>query len=341
MPKNKHQIIRYQTLDRCFRNKTKHYFIGDLIEACQTAIFNHSGNSEGVKKRQIYDDIAFMMSENGYAAPIKKDKLGRKVYYFYEDINFSINNQPLAEDEALELKETLIALDRFKGLPQFKWVESIATRLEASFQLGTDVNQIIEFEENEYLKGKEFIQPLYHSIVNKNVLSIHYKSFKSNDSNDIELHPYYLKQYNNRWFIFGKNPKFENITNLALDRIVKISPIDKSFTPTNIDFKDYFEDILGVTYENGKEVQKVQLQVDNDLWPYIETKPIHGSQRVISRNTNCLIIELSVVLNYELESTILHFGDKLIVLEPKELKVKMMERINKMQIKYNSAEQLH
>ena len=45
MPTNKHQIIRYQALDKCFRNIGKRYFIEDLIDACQQAISN--------KKRSI------------------------------------------------------------------------------------------------------------------------------------------------------------------------------------------------------------------------------------------------------------------------------------------------
>lgn len=341
MPQNKHQIIRYQALDRCFRNKAKHYFIDDLIEACQVALYNYTGNPEGIQKRQVYQDVAFMMSEDGYAAPIEKDKVGRKVYYYYSDVNFSINNQPLTEDEAIELKETLVALNRFKGLPQFEWIQGMATRLEASFQLGSEANQVIEFEENEFLKGKEFIQPLYHAITNNEVLIINYDSFKTNDPIDIELHPYYLKQYNNRWFIFGKNPRFENITNLALDRIVEITRINESFISTDIDFREYFEDILGVTYDSDKLIHKVHLQIDNMLWPYIETKPIHGSQKVISRNDTDILIELSVMLNYELESTLLQFGENLRVIEPEELRLKMTERIVKMHSNYNNADILH
>ena len=204
MPINKHQIIRYQALDKCFRNTARRYFIDDLIDACQQAIHNFTGNVEGVQKRQIYDDIAFMQSEDGYAAPIEKSKIGRKVYYFYSDINFTINNQPLTESEAQELKETLVTLNRFKGLPQFEWIESMTTRLEASFQFGVDANQIIEFDQNEFLKGKEYIKDLYHAIINKTPLTVVYKSFNSNTEIQLELHPYYLKQYNNMYIVSKK-----------------------------------------------------------------------------------------------------------------------------------------
>ena len=268
MPQNKHQIIRYQALDKCFRNSTKRYFIDNLIDACNEAIYNFTGNSEGIKKRQIYDDIAFMQSENGYDAPIEKDKIGRKVYYFYSDINFTINNQPLTESEAQELKETLVTLNRFKGLPQFEWIESMTTRLEASFQFGEEANQIIEFDQNEFLKGKEFINELYHAITNKTPLSIVYKSFGSQKEINLEFHPYYLKQYNNRWFVFGKNPLFDNITNLALDRLIDVEVLDKIFIETDIDFKEYFEDIIGVTFNEKSEPTNIILRIDKSFNKY-------------------------------------------------------------------------
>ena len=39
MATNKHAIIRYQTLDKCFRNPGRTYYIDDLIQACNDAIY--------------------------------------------------------------------------------------------------------------------------------------------------------------------------------------------------------------------------------------------------------------------------------------------------------------
>ena len=125
-----------------------------------------------------------------------------------------------------------------------------------------------------------------------------------------------------------------------MDRIVEIRPNNKKYIPTDIDFREYFEDILGVTYKSYQEIHKILLRIDAALWPYVETKPIHGSQKVVSKNETEVVVQLSVALNYELESTLLQFGEKLNVIEPKELKIKMTERINKMLSKYNNAEEL-
>ena len=105
MPNSKHAIIRYQALDKCFRNTGRKYFIEDLVEACRVALVNHTGNDESIQKRQVYDDINFMISENGYNAPIEKDKVGRKVYYFYDDVNFTFVNDVYELPEVIAINK--------------------------------------------------------------------------------------------------------------------------------------------------------------------------------------------------------------------------------------------
>lgn len=38
MPTNKHAIIRYQALDKCFSNRYRKYYIDDLIKVCNKAL---------------------------------------------------------------------------------------------------------------------------------------------------------------------------------------------------------------------------------------------------------------------------------------------------------------
>jgi len=138
MATNKNATLRYIALDRCLRNPGKRYDIGALVKACNDSLTDVDPNSSGVKKRQVYDDLKFMRDSRGYEAPIESEREGRKAFYRYSDRNYSINNQPLNEQEALQLKESLLTLSRFKGLPQFEWIEELITRLEQSFHLKTE-----------------------------------------------------------------------------------------------------------------------------------------------------------------------------------------------------------
>ena len=332
MSTNKHAIIRYQTLDKCFRNTGRNYDIEILVEECNKSIYDYSGKEEGIKKRQLYADIRFMESEQGWSIELKKVKEGRRVYYKYQDSNFSISNQPLNETEANQLREALLTLDRFKGLPQYNWINEINTRLESSFNLKKENNIIISFEQNEYLKGLEFIPELYNAILYKKVLSVFYKSFNANESSNIIISPYYLKQYNMRWFLFGKSESYKSITNLALDRIQSIEIVNQVYIETEIDFNEYFEDIIGVTLPN-ENIENIILIVDKSLIQYITTKPLHGSQKIKEVNTE-FEVYLTIVPNYELETLLLSFGEKIKVKEPQLLVEKIKERVNKMKNNY-------
>lgn len=335
MSSNKNAVIRYQALNNCFRNPGRKYDINDLLSSCNEALFDIDPNSTGIKRRQIYDDIRFMQDSCGYNAPIEVLKEGKNAYYQYSDMNFSINNQPLNTQEALQLKEALITLSRFKGLPQFEWIEELNTRLEYAFNLKSD-KKVIDFDENPYLKGLEHISELYNAITNKQVLLINYHSFKQDLNYLFEIHPYYLKQYNSRWFLFGLNEKINEITNLALDRIESIE-ISRSPFRNNleINFDEYFEDIVGVTLPTNKEVNKVLLKVDTNLWAYINSKPIHGSQKLKEKTDRYIIIELELIINYEIEALVLSYGGEIEVIEPLILRNNIRNKILELHKKYN------
>ncbi len=332
MATNKHAQIRYNTLDKCFRNTGRKYSIDDLVEACNIAICEFTGKEEGIKKRQLYDDIRYMESEQGWAIELEKAKDGRKVFYRYEDPNFSISNKPINETEANQLKEALLTLERFKGLPQFEWIEELGTRLDAEFKLNKNSDKVISFEENEYLTGKQFISELYNAIIYKKVVTIDYKTFKNENIIQYQLSPYHLKQFNKRWFLFGKSLNFETLTNLALDRIVSISELGGEYQQNSINFEEYFEDVIGVTIPEA-EIQTIKIKIDETLVPYIKTKPLHPSQVSMFQNNENYVI-LKVIPNYELESLLLSYGESIQVLEPASFVEKMRMRIEKMTNNY-------
>ena len=89
MATNKHAIIRYQALDKCFSNWHKRYDIEALVAACNDAIYQFTGIEEGVKKRQVYDDINFMESPQGWNIPLEKYKDRRRTFYRYSEKGYS------------------------------------------------------------------------------------------------------------------------------------------------------------------------------------------------------------------------------------------------------------
>lgn len=335
MATNKHATIRYQALDKCFRNHFKRFDIESLIKACNNAIYEYTGIEEGVKRRQIYADISFMLSEQGWNVPLVRIKEGRKVYFRYDDKDFSINSQPLTDSELDQLNETILMLNRFKGMPQFEWMEELLSKLEGKFHLKGESGNYIEFEQNPYLEGIGYISVLFNAIVNRQSLSIEYKGFDKPSQRWI-IHPYYIKQYNNRWFLFGLNDEFNTISNLPLDRIVSIEQSSVRYIKNEkIDFEEFFDDIIGVTIPIEAELERVLLKFAPERLHYVLSKPIHHSQKVKDRELG--VIEISVIPNKELESLILSFGSQVEVLSPESLRCRIGKQINELKIKYTSV----
>ncbi len=330
MPQNKHAFIRYLTLDKCFRNTGRKYFIEDLLAACNEALSYEDPASEGIKRRQLFEDIRFMESEKGWSVPLERIREGKKVYYRYADSDFSINNSPLSEGESQQLKAALKILSRFKGSPQFLWVEELIPKLEQTFELKNNTKEVISFDHNPYLEGIAYLGELFDAIVHEKPLEITYRSFKKGKDNISIIHPYYLKQYNQRWYLLGQTEKFDTLSVRALDRIKAVKEADVPWSGNRkYNFSEYFEDVIGINKGKNLSPELITLWFSNEKAPYILTKPLHGSQKKKKQDETGLIITIEVIPNYELKSLLLSFGNEVKVLSPQKLHeelLKMMYR---------------
>ncbi|RZL13972.1 MAG: WYL domain-containing protein [Pedobacter sp.] len=81
---------------------------------------------------------------------------------------------------------------------------------------------MFDLEKNEHLKGLNHLAELDKIIEKRRPVCITYHSFKAREAQPFVFHPYFLKEYRNRWFLMGVKCKNEPIMNLALDRIQQI-----------------------------------------------------------------------------------------------------------------------
>ena len=294
-------------------------------------------DSNGISRRQILDDISFMESKDGWKIELTRNREGRKVFYRYSDPAFSINNMPLNEVEINQLQSAADILSQFKGMPQFEWVNELVPKLKQGMATKEASTTIIEFDNNQYLKGIEHLGPLHNAILYKKVLEISYQPFENETPYKLIIHPYFLKQYNNRWFLFGYNPEKEKYDwNLALDRILVITEIKGKYQKNNqIDWEEYFEDIIGVTKTVDANVENITLHFFGKTGKYIESKPIHGSQKIKWIDANILEANFQLIINYEFERLILSYADTVKVFKPKKVADSIKNRLQNAQLLYS------
>ena len=337
MPTNKNAQIRYQALDKCLGNWVRRFYIEDLVEACNEALYIYNGNStkgNGVKKRQVQEDLKFMESEEGYRMTIEAIQDGHKKYYRYSKRNDSIKEQPINQEEINLIHDALTLLKRFEGVPQFDWLEDVENHLYSTSRLGVSAKSVVSFQNNPYLKGmNNFYKTLFDAIVNKRVLELKYQPF-GKDERTIIVSPYHLKQYNNRWFLIAKRYDLdEYLSNYAIDRIISVKEISKTFEPLedDFDFDDYFGDVVGVSVTNNP-VETVVLHVNEKVLGYIMTKPLHESQssKLVQVDDKHWEISLKVKDNYELCSLLRSYGDQIEVIKPEHLRTEMKRLAEKL-----------
>lgn len=336
MATTKNAILRYKVLDRCFRNTGRNYTLDALLSEVNKQLQEYNGPEAKIKRRQLQDDIKFMKSEEGWSIPLKRVQDGYKVYFRYEDSNFSITNEPLSPYEVNTISSALEVLSRFSGAPQFEEIQEVLPILQDRLGLKKQgEREVIGVESNIDLKGLHFLNSIYEAIVKQQVLEVTYQDYNSEEPYIIQFHPYFLKQFNNRWFAIGRNSQNQVTTwNLAIDRMVSIQNTGEEYIECDIDWNDHFYEVIGVTIYDDQPLERVVLAFDSSQAPYIETKPLHPSQKIIER-TEQLVVEIKVRPNHELRSLLLSFGASVTVCEPIWLADEMRLIVKRMAQNYN------
>lgn len=321
----KNGSLREIVIDRCLRSRDG-YSTQDILEMCN-AMLERRGELPVSSANTIRADIHSI--ENRYGIIVEEVRVGRNIRYRYEDPDFSIFKTPLTQDEITQLTQSVSLLRRFEGMPGFEWIDELNVHLQTTVNGG--MKPVVGFDENAKLKGMTFFTPLFNFINNRQVVKITYHSYKVNSSFEAMVHPYYLKEYNQRWFLFGLNEKYGKITPFALDRIERLDLLHTKYIMNeSVDFETYFDEMVGVTIPSKKEVEEVLLLFDVDQLPYVLSKPIHKSQRLIKTNEDgSAIIAIYVIPNFELVQLLLSFGERVTILSPASLRQEIIGRIEK------------
>lgn len=343
MPSNKNAVSRYKFIDELLSDRHHYYDIHDITYMCNEKLFIMGQPT--VSQRSIEMDINYL-EYAPFSADIERFRYNGKRCIRYSDPSFSIFTKKLSNDEKNLLCEVLNTLGQFEGLVNFEWLNR--------FKMGLGLNEqkkIISFSNNPYLKNSNLLGALFEVISNDNVILLKYHTFTDSRIKEILFHPYLLKQYNNRWFLFGAADIDKAILNFALDRIdgFEIKP-ELKYYECPVDIEEQFEDIVGVTLPKEGKIKTVVFWISDYDYNYIITKPIHGSQKIINNREeeisyrekytlpeNGHLVKLECIVNYELKRELISYFDKVIVLEPEEFRDELFATIKRMHEKYSSV----
>ena len=336
MPVDKQVLLRYQVLNKCFRSRYREYTIEDLLDECNKAL--RSQDKPEVSKRTIQNDITTL--ETDYGIRLQENlKRGRQRLYRYYDLDYSLPLIRINDEERNKIQAAIDVLEDFEGEPLYDWTRSFLMQVESGL-LNDSPSPLVTFQSNPDLKGISHFPNLLQAIRTKRVLKLRYTPY-GKDTQTVTIYPYHLKQFNDRWYLIAQAKGYETFAHYALDRIDSYEEVALPYKDSDVDFSEYFDDVIGVTVPDG-DAEDIVIKVTGKRFNYIRTKPLHLSQRIIEEAEGYAIISINVKVNKELESLILSFGDDMEIIAPASFRDRIAEKIQAMNKKYlNNAENLH
>ena len=282
-------------------------------------------------ERTVRKDLC-QIQQPPYHAELWDEYRGKERLYRYKDISYSL---PLFDDNDHvrdKLHDAMESIDSYKGTPQYEWLRMCLVAIENDSLMG--VSGIMSFDNNAYLVGIEYIGSLTDAIANKYPVKLRYQPYGA-EERGIQVNPYHLKQYNNRWFLIAKPMGKDVLYNYALDRIKGVEHLAKPYEDTDVDFSEYFDDVVGVSVTENP-VEHIVLMVSRKRYPYLDTKPLHWSQKHWQERDaeEWVCLSLDVKPNKELLSLLLSFGADVVVVSPLSLRTAMAENIKKLYLVY-------
>lgn len=330
MANSKHAHLRYNLLDEYFRKRA--YTFDDLLVALNSALEIYYPN-ENISVRTLREDLKVFREE--FNAPLPEKARILK----YSDSSFTIADKPLLDYEKYLIDAAQQLLERFENHPKYdRLAEALLKFQEEEQKQKNDNINILFYDHNDEYKGIQLLKPIYHAINNKTVLTITYKGFRDKEVSTYTFHPHVLKEYNNRWFVFGFNDT-KNINNWSIpldDRLINFKNNNNiNYIEPNTDWQLFFNSMVGVIKPLNATKERVVLQFFNGREEYFKTKPFHPGYDLFFEEHKKDQVWFNTIINRELIQQILSYGQDVQVLEPEILRIQVAKQIASMNNLYN------
>lgn len=196
--------------------------------------------------------------------------------------------------------------------------------------------------------SQQHLQPIMKAMRGNKVLKVKYNSFRRGSAIEMNIEPWCIKYFEQRWYLFGKEygkpmPKDskENLYFLALDRVEDLDETELKFSmPKKFDAEEFLKDYYGVMLEDQNfDVQPIAILVDAAQCPYLRTVPLHHSQYEAYHNEHYSIFEYKLCPTFDFRQKLFSLSDSIEVLTPKKLADMMRKDAEEMVRAYNYTEE--
>ena len=169
--------------------------------------------------------------------------------------------------------------------------------------------------------GQKFLTPLIESMRDSQAVILRYKSFWRQDEYYVEVEPYLVKVFRQRWYLLARNISKDVLRIYALDRIQELRQTEKMFPlPKNFSPEEYFYNSFGIISQDNCPPEIIELKVYGTQKEYFRTLPLHHSQKEIKNTGEYSIFRYYLSPTYDFVQEILSHGCNIEILAPKHVR---------------------
>lgn len=153
------------------------------------------------------------------------------------------------------------------------------------------------FPELGIAKGREHLPTIVNAIRERKRVTFHYHKYQPNahDTNRT-IAPYALKEFRGRWYVIGADAK-NAVKTYSLDRISKLELLSDLFDRDKaFDIVEKFANSYGIYASDDKEVEEIILSFDLEDGNYLESRPLHPSQKIVSRDAQRITLSVRLAI---------------------------------------------
>lgn len=199
-----------------------------------------------------------------------------------------------------------------------------------SFAVGNLIGENLSLKDrilvNQVPSARDYLAPLLEAMKENHTVTITYCAFGKTKSYTFSIEPYCVKLFESRWYVLAHNVQYDDIRIYGLDRIEDLKVEESTFKlPKDFSASEYFSSYYGIVTNTNINPEHIVIRAYRDHIPYINSLPLHHSQRLLEDNGEYADFELYLAPTYDFVMRLLHVGAMIEVVSPASLR-KTMKR---------------
>lgn len=187
----------------------------------------------------------------------------------------------------------------------------------------------------EVPSGMKYLSLIIDAMKTGNVVQIEYQSFWRKESSTLILQPYCVRLFKQRWYLLAYNSDYNELRTYSLDRIQDFKKLAETFTiPDSFNAQEYFENYYGIIVKRG-DVEDVKLRASKEQANYLRSLKLHHSQQEVETHEDYSIFTYRLCPELDFIIEIMSMGERVEVLEPKQLRNQIAESAEQLSRLYN------